>query len=388
MREKIRANDLSVLFICPSDEWGTLERRVINDCHYLRDIGGSPVLYCIKGSPIDREAQKLSLPRQFYKGKKVNKIFDLTYFIDIKKVISENKFDIIHCFSLDYVWTICFLLMTKPHLPLLLTFNRFLKKAQKSFLERWLFKRIDLIMTFSSDIRKMVLSNLPVSAKKVQVVGAGVEIFRPKEESKENDLKIIGCFVTNKTQIENLNAFLYLVKPLMAHYKESEMNLRLLAFSDRPMEEIFDMSRVEQLIEELEIKENIHFVETQRIDEAIRKMDIYVSLAFDEPFSDLEIMASLSKVPIVAPRTPARRQLLAKLPGIGHTFYFQDSRELRAKIEKLLASEDYYHSALEQNFERLNSSHGLDNYVEKVYDFYIRLYSQRLRFASLKVNAN
>lgn len=384
MRDKVRANDLSVLFICPSDEWGTLERRVINDCHYLRDIGGSPVLYCTKGSPIDREAQKLSLPRQFYKGKKVNRIFDLTYFIDIKKVIKENKFDIVHCFSLDYVWTLCFLLMTQPQLPLFLTFNRFLEKNYNGFVEKWLFKRVDLIMTFSSNIRSVVLNNLPVIPRKVHVVGAGVELYNVKKDEKDESQKVIGCFVTSKTQFENLNAFLYLIKPMRGLGPKSSQQLKFLIYSDRSMEEYFDVEKINELIDQLGVRKHVFFVETQRPDEAIRKMDIYVSLSFDEPFCDLEIVSTLLGVPIVAPRTPSRRQLIGKLPGIGHTFYFQDSRELRSQIEKILTNESKYKSSLGENFERLNLTHGLDNYVEKVYGHYVRLYSQRLRFASIK----
>lgn len=388
MRERIRANDLSVLFICPSDEWGSLERRVINDCHYLRDIGGNPVLYCIKGSPIDREAQKFSLPRQFYKGKKVNKIFDLTYFIDLRRVISESKFDIIHCFSIDYVWTVCFLLMTRPQLPLILTFNRFLKKAYDSFIERWLLKRVDLIMTFSGSIRSVVLSRLPVNPRKVHVVGAGIEVFEGQNEPPSHDRKVIGCFLTNKSQVENLYAFLYLIKPLNIGLDKERMKNKFIIFSDRAIEEIIDRDALDKLISELELKDLVHIVETDAAVEAIKRMDIYISLAFNEPFSDLEIMANLFKKPVLAPRTASRRQLFNKLPDIGDTFYFQDARELRGKVASFLKYEDRHRDALNDNFERLKSTHGLDNYVEKVYDQYIKLYSQRLRFASLKVKSN
>lgn len=388
MRERVRANDLSILFICPSDEWGTLERRVINDCHYLRDIGGSPVLYCIKGSPIDKAAQKFSLPRQFYKGKRVNKIFDLTYFIDLRRVLNENKFDLIHCFSMDYVWTVCFLLMTKPQLPLILTFNRFLKKSYNSFVEKWLLKRVDLIMTFSGSIRSVVLSSLPVNGRKVHVVGAGVEVYSKPKQPSHNEGKVIACFLTNKTQIENLNAFLYLVKPLTSSLSEKDPKLKFMIFSDRTIEEMINKPELEKLINELEIKDSVHLVETEGATDAIKKMDIYISLAFNEPFSDLEVMANLFKKPVIAPRTASRRQMFNKLPDIGETFYFQDARELRDKVTGILNDENRYINALNDNFERLNKAHGLDNYVEKVYEQYTRLYSQRLRFASVKVKSN
>jgi len=43
MREKVRLSDLSVLFICLSDDWGTTERRCLSDADYFRNIGrGGP----------------------------------------------------------------------------------------------------------------------------------------------------------------------------------------------------------------------------------------------------------------------------------------------------------------------------------------------------------
>lgn len=388
MRERVRTNDLKILFICPSSQWGTVERRVINDCHYLRDIGGNPVLYCLKGSPIDREAQKLSLPRHFYKGKKVNKIFDLTYFLDLRNLINENKFDIIHCFSIDFVWTVCLLLMTRPQVPLILTFNRFLKKPYWGIIEKWLLKRIDLVMTFSGSVRSIILNNLPVDGRKVRVMGAGVEMIPVKKQEGANSQKVIGCFVSDKSQIENLHAFLFLVQPIFMKLKQGKSNISFMIFSDGPVEEVLDMEETHSLIEQLQLGEALHFVEIQNIQEAIKKMDIYVSLAFNEPFSDLEVMAALGGIPIVVPRTAARRQLLNKLPGIGESFYFQDSRELRDKLLEVLAKYQEHELALEQNFERLNLTHGLDSYVEKVYEQYSRLYSQRMRFASLKGKSN
>lgn len=387
MRERVRANDLSVLFICPSDEWGTLERRAINDCHYLRDIGGNPVLYCIKGSPIDRQAQNFSLPRQFYKGKKVNKIFDLTYFLDLRRVIDENKFDLVHCFRLDYVWTISFLLMTKPHLPLILTFNRFVHKSYDSFVERWLLKRVDLVMTFSGSVRSVVLRNLPINPRKVHVVGAGIETYqKPCEHT--HDSKVIGCFLTNKSQIENLNAFLYLIQPLNSELTNQSFKLKFMIFSDRQLEEMISRKDLEQFILELEAQDLVHIVETDTAYDAIKKMDIYISLAFNEPFSDLEIMANLYKKPVISPRTASRKQFLNKFQDIGETFYFQDARELRDRVSGILQHEQRYKLALDDNFEKLKITHGLDTYVEKVYMQYIKLYSQRLRFVSLRAKSN
>lgn len=383
MREKIRINDLSILFICPSDKWGVLERRVINDCHYLRDLGGNPVLYCLKGSALDKEAQNYSLPRLFYKGKKVNKLFDLTYFLDIKNVLKEGEFDIVHCFNLDYVWTLCWLLMTKPNIPLFLTFNRFIKKIHDGLIETWLFKRIDLLMTFSETTRSIAINYLPVIARKVHVVGTGVEILKQNERDINNK-KIVGCFVTDESEIENIRTFLYAVNPIIDSLKDKNKGsqIRFFIYSNRPISEILDKKILDEKIDSLGISSYVDYVETENITDAIRKTNVFVSCSFSEPFSDIEIMASLLLIPVVIPRTAARQNFVNKFPDIGSTYYFQDSRELRENILEILHNESEFINSLENHHEKLLLIHGIDSYVEKVHGQYIRLYAQRVRLAS------
>lgn len=117
-------------------------------------------------------------------------------------------------------------------------------------------------------------------------------------------------------------------------------------------------------------------------------MDLFISLAFDEPFNDLEVMAGLLKRPVVAPRTAARRQLFNKFPDIGKTYYFQDSRELKDEVLSILLNLNQYDAGLSQSFQRLNSIYGLDHYVEKVYDQYSKLYQKKIRFAQSPFKTN
>ncbi|MEX1098926.1 MAG: glycosyltransferase family 4 protein, partial [Bacteriovoracaceae bacterium] len=142
MRERVHVNDLTTLFICPSRDWKTLERKAIADCVYLRDSGGNPVLFCVKNSMLDQEAEKHDLPRIYYTGQKLKRLFDLRYVRDMRKILRENRFDIVHCYNLDFIWGLCFVLLSNRKIPLLLTFNHFLDYTQKSLWQRWLFSRV------------------------------------------------------------------------------------------------------------------------------------------------------------------------------------------------------------------------------------------------------
>ena len=61
MREKVIISDITSLHICPSSKWGTLEKKALNDCLYLRDCGANPIILCHEGSHLDFEAQKESI---------------------------------------------------------------------------------------------------------------------------------------------------------------------------------------------------------------------------------------------------------------------------------------------------------------------------------------
>ena len=68
MREKVRLSDLSVLYVCLSNGWGTTERRCLSDAGYFRNIGGSSFLLCHEKSLLDLEAEKEDIPRLYFQG--------------------------------------------------------------------------------------------------------------------------------------------------------------------------------------------------------------------------------------------------------------------------------------------------------------------------------
>ena len=113
MKEKILFSDLNTLYICPSQSWGTLERKALADCLIHRDMGGNPHLFCLKDSKLNEEAIKWDIKTINYTGKKVNQLIDFRYFLDLRKLFKSINFDLVHCYNLGFIWEVCFLLDTK-----------------------------------------------------------------------------------------------------------------------------------------------------------------------------------------------------------------------------------------------------------------------------------
>lgn len=63
MRERLRLSDLSILYVCLSEDWGTIERRCLSDATYFRNIGGSSIILCREKSLLDREGEREAIPR-------------------------------------------------------------------------------------------------------------------------------------------------------------------------------------------------------------------------------------------------------------------------------------------------------------------------------------
>lgn len=379
MRERVLFSDLSTLYICPSNKWGTLERKALNDCLIQRDFGGNPVLFCLKDSKLDLEATKWDIKTIYYSGQKVRPVFDFRYLLNLKQTLKTNNFDVIHCYSLDYIWEVCFLLLTKPHIPLLFTFNNYLNDTYKNYFQRWLFKRVDQVLVFSQTMKETVQETLPVSNRKIKISGNGVESFKkiPKEQSK---IKDINCIVSALEDIDQVKTLIYAIKSLRIHLDELDIDLKLNIFSLTPIEKFETYESITQLVHDNHLADIIHFQKIKEDIEAFHQADVFVGTAFNEPFNDYEMMAVLAKVPVLLPRTASRQSLLNRYKWTGESYYYSDSREVKSKLLKILTNDQVYLNELSDQHQSFKDNHGIDSYITRLCGFYERNYSKRIKY--------
>jgi glycosyltransferase involved in cell wall biosynthesis len=380
MKENIKIGDLKILYICPSNKWGTLERRTLADTVYFRNIGGSPVLYCIKESHLDCEAETEDISRIYFDGRFSKKFSTLNYYLHLRKVIRENEFDVIHCYSLKFVWVICLLMLANLKIPLFLTFNRFLYLSQKSLLKRWLFKRIDAVFVFSPITKEIVREYLPVSERKIHLLGAGIEFLKTKKELSDT-YKKIGCFIPRDFKnLSTVKTIIYAILPLVNAVEDLSLDFKVHFYFESDSEELDQMAEVKRIVEELAIEQYVSIESGNRADVQIYTLDMLISADFSEPFNDLEVAALLHSVPIVVPRTASRQSLIKLQSAIGESYREGDSRELKGKMLKILINEMVYREGLSACHEQLIQMHGLDNYFEKLLELYQNSVVKRKRY--------
>lgn len=380
MRQRVLFSDLTTLYVCPTKRWGTLERKALSDCLIQRDFGGNPIIFCIKGSKLHSEALKWDIRTIHYTGKRVNRLIDIRYFLDVRKIFRQNNFDVVHCYDLDFLWVISLLLLARPEIPLLLTFNSYLYTAQREFWQKWLFKRVDQVLVFGQTMKELVQETLPVSNRKVKISGNGVDAVRKIPHGVDNE-RHLGCILVSFDDLRQAHAIVYALMGVLS----SELNLNfqvklkiyhLVSIENWPLyKDLID------LIEKNHLVDHVEFKMINAESEAFKSLDIFIGTAFNEPFNDYEVTAILSKIPVIIPRTASRQYLLNKHKWTGESYHEADARELKAKILKILSNDRIYINELEDQNEAFSENHGLDAYVNRLCGFYERNYSKRLRYS-------
>lgn len=369
-------------------EYGTLERRALQDCVYLRDIGGNPVLYCQRNSPISEEAAKQDIPIIHYTGRALKRNFEFTYLSDLRELLKENRYDLIHCYGSSFVWMICMALIGNPKIPLLLTENNNAKVRFKGMLYRWLVRRIDLVLVSSNSISSQISDFLPVSSRKVKIAGGGVEVGK-RRHMGQHDKKVIGTFLVRNALIyKKVELILYAIPYLLKKTQDLSFETEFVFYCDMPWVTVKEFPRIQELIEELNVG---HVVKFEHIktgpDQVIQSFDIYIGTEFEEPFNDFEIMALLYFVPTVLPRTAARQELLVGRRLIGESYHYYDSRELKDKLLKIILDEPLYITHIQEFHEMLSEQHGMESYCERLIEFYENNYEKRIRISE-RMNKN
>ncbi len=383
MRDKIRLGDLSVLFVCLTDEWGTSERRCIADASYFRNIGGASFILCHEKSLIDREAEKDDIPRLHFQGNLQGWRSKLNFYFQIQHILQKQQVDLIHSYNYDSLMPLGMILKGMPHIPMIFTFNENIPWKKQSFLDKWCISRTDSIFTFSPNIRELAIENFPVGSRKVHVTGAGIEfpakIVRASHPAEKK--KIMTFVPRNEDDLKNLRLFVDSIPPLLHSLKGKGFDQQLIftfltdiSWYNHP---IYD--GIKRMILERHLEMHISFETRPLASTSFQDCDVYVGLPMTELFTDLDLYALVTQTPVLLPRTSTRQQL-TKQGKFGETYHPEDGRELKDKLIKILMNYQDYLEELNGIEVELQEQHHFERYAEELYSHYEKLYTQRLRY--------
>jgi glycosyltransferase involved in cell wall biosynthesis len=376
MRDKLRLSDLSVLYVCLSEKWGTIERRCLSDASYFRNIGGSSIILCHEKSLIDTEAEKEVIPRIYFP----------TYF-QIQLILQKQQIDLVHSYNYECLMPLGMILKGMPQIPMVFTFNENIEWKKSSIFDKLFISRTDSIFTFSSNIRELAVEFFPVNGRKIHVTGAGIDFPSKINRSQHPDTKkkIMTFVPRTEDDLKTLRLFVDALPPLLAqlHQMGFKQQLIFTFLTDISWYEHPIYDSLKRMILERHLEMNISFETRPLSSFSFQDCDIFVSLPMNELFSDLDLYALVTQTPVLLPRTSTRQQVV-KQGKFGETYHPEDGRELRDKLIKILTNYPNYLEELNGVELELQEQHHFERYAEELYAHYEKLYSQRLRYTQKK----
>jgi hypothetical protein len=383
MMERVLLQDFSVLIVCPSPKWSTIERRAIFDCTYLRDIGGNPVILCLKGSQVDKEADNEDIPRIYIKKSKVNSKLKLGLYLEFKKALRYKDFDIVHCYQLNTAWMACLILKSKQRISIFYTLNQHLKKVYHGFFSKWWLKRLDAIFTLSKETQEYARENFYFSYKKIKNLGTGIDIL-PSSHDFDTKVKSIGCIINNYSELNRINKVIKTFRILKSKNKGNLDHLNLSLFLGP---RIYQKDRAKKVLKDLDYEfyeGDIFLYSLTSKKSELKKLDVLLGISFDEPINDYEISSLIYSIPVLFPRTASRQSLLFRYGMVGESYMLDDVREAQSKLSLIINNYLNYLDCLEREANEICASHGVESYSEVLRLSYEKSFQKRQRFSNIK----
>lgn len=384
MREKVRLSDLTVLYICLSDSWGTIEKRCISDASYFRNIGGASFILCREKSLIDREAEKEDIPRLYFSHDIERFRSKVNFYFQIQHILQKQQVDIIHTYNYETLLPLGMVLRGMPHIPLLFTFNEEIEMRKKNIFDKWFVGRTDSIFTFSPIIREVALQTFPVNQRKIHVTGAGVDFPAKITHSVHlaEKRKIMTFVPRTEDDLKNIRIFVDAIPPLLHKLNTLGFHHRLIftfltdiSWYTHPL-----YDNLKRMILERHLEMHISFETRPLASASFQDCDVFIGLPQNELFSDQDLYALVTQTPVLLPRT-GTRQHLVKQGKFGETYHPDDGRELKDKLIAILTNYSRYLEELNGVEFELQEQHHFEKYAEELYAHYEKLYTQRLRYS-------
>lgn len=183
-------NPLNIIHVNTSKAFGGLELYTILLIQKLNENGIKTGLYCIPGTKIAQEAQKLGIQLFFgYKQARIS-IKDLR---NLKKIIQKENFQIIHSHTRQDVW-LCSLALfgqtEKKHI-----FSLYMSApSKKDLLHRFIYSKIAAITSSSEILNERIRTNYPIPKEHIHLLryGRDLSIYQKNPIERETIRKKLG----------------------------------------------------------------------------------------------------------------------------------------------------------------------------------------------------
>ena len=262
---------MRILHTEASSGWGGQEIRILTESQIFARHGHELLIAADVDSQIAQKAAAYGI-KAFPIQLKKKRFSD---FFALRKLIQQQKPDVINCHSSTDHWLSALARLTLPHKPAIVRTRHISAPVHRNKPTRWLYnKGAEAVMTTGVSIRELLISDGFVSEKSVFSVPTGIDtvVFTPGDKQKQRSLlklpsdhTIFGICATLRSwkgHSDLIQAFDFLNNP----------NISLVIVGDGPQ-----LDNLKKLIQETHYPHNIHLVGNQaNVLPYLQSMDCFV----------------------------------------------------------------------------------------------------------------
>lgn len=364
---------MKILFTCLSNGWGGLEMYSLSILLQLKK-NNDVYLLAIKNSPIYNEANNFNIKTFLIKSENY---FNPFSFISLRKLLSKEKFDVIHSHSSKDLW---FLVPVLKFLKLStqLHFTKHVASGiiKKDFLHTWLYSRINKVYAISKMIEENIIRTTSISKEKIILFYNGIDTqkynpqlydrkkFRNEINVTENEILIgmIGRISQGKGHKEFINS----ANILMQKYD----NIKFVIVGHASIGEEEYYNEIKKIADTVKHKEKIIFTGLRKdIPEILSAIDIFVFPSHDESFGLTLVEAmSMQKANVATKASGVLEIAVDNFTSL--LFNKEDVDDLTNKISLLIEDSQLRKLLGENSRKRVLENFDIQNYTKKLTEYY------------------
>lgn len=352
---------MKIMRVLPSMDFGGIERGVYDFSKKAIEFGHEIIIVSSYGKFLPELIEKGVKWYKVNLDKKNLKTFIVGY-IKLKKIINNEKPDIVHFQSRFPCWIGYFVMKKFPKIPYITSIHSF---SPFPFYTKSIGKG-DLVIVVSKALKDYAIKKLKVPENKIRVVYNGInidEFFMERGLDKKNIWKIgmIGRFSV-------LKGHYYFIESINILKKKGNKDIRGIIYGSGSKG---FKRKIEKWIEEKELKDYIKIIENKNSKEIMKEIDILVIPSIEpEGFGRVIVEGMISGIPVIATNIGAVPEIIEN-GKTGFLIEPKDSSKIAEYIEKLIKNHDLYieisKNAQKESIQRFNLDKMVDG-ILKIYE--------------------
>ena len=247
----------SILFVLPTEAYGTKERTLIKDMTISLEAGFRVVLATHLNSQLAEAAKSLGVECVPINDHFINRFTVYHKHYPLKSVIKKYKITIVHCYEMSLLISMVTQLRGFNLISLVITVDHPIDKPLQKFWYKPLISRIDFLILLNKHLKNDLMGNLALPSKKIEYFGMGVKNRSPEipeaiEESFSSykEYFLTGTYVASDLEtIEPLIPILLGLK-VINYKREGELPIKLCLIAESDFKTMPILKSLKEFIEQ------------------------------------------------------------------------------------------------------------------------------------------